>query len=441
MSYLSNITRVNLAVDGTINAVQGDAGFAIDGSNGRVMAQYPKCWVRITRPSVGVPQWWISETELEGFEVHPLFYQRGNVGAPADYAYIGAYEADLLPAIAGHKLHSRAGKQPITGGVIFEVPFDAGTNEPAVGDTVTTVGGDSWLVVGSELSSGAWDGSGVGKLWISKVGDDDPGWSDDEVITNTTQAGETVATQNGADVYVNFDAEEAEDYGNNIGAGWGNQSIWFKSLQIMAMMQDWGNLDAQTELGRGVVDLPSGIGFDGVLTGASNIESNLDGAGTGAGDNGLAGEAADGDVPVAWRWQENLWGNVWEFISGITIVDAEYRVVKPAGLASAIIPVVLGAGEYTASQAAPITADGYISKLLYGPLMKYLFIASEVTGSSSTFIPDYFYAHDAGEENIMLAGGAWAYGGSGGPGCVYAKSDASGSNQSFGGRAEFIPQG
>jgi len=439
MYSLGNLTRVNLAADGTVNAVYGDAGYAADGSNGRVMVRIPKCWVYASRPATNTYRWWISDVELDGFEVHPAFVQRDNVGAAVDYIYVGAYEASLDPLIAGHKLHSRSGKQPMTGGVIFEVPFDAGTNEPDVGDTVTTVGGDDWLVVGYELSAGAWDGSGVGKLWISKVGDDDPGWVNDEVITNTTQAGETVATQDGADAAITFDIDDAEDFANNIGTGWGITNIWTRQLILMLMMQDWCNLDSQTELGRGVVDLASGTGFAGALTGADNVDSNLNAALTGAGDNGLAGEAADGDVPVTWRGIENFWGNVWEFVIGYNAVDAEYRIIKEAGVAAATMAGTLAGGTYDASAAAPITSDGYISNVVWEDLLKYLFIPSAVAGASSTYIPDYLYAHDAGETNILLAGGVWYSGADAGAACLHSSNVASFSYRYVGARLEFIP--
>jgi len=152
-----------------------------------------------------------------------------------------------------HTLHSRAGKQPMTGGVVFEVAFDGGTNEPAVDDEVTTVGGDTWVLRGYELTSGAWDGSGVGKLWISKIGDDDPGWSNDETITNTTQSN-TLAVVDGADSAIAMNIDDAEDWGNNIGTGWGITNIWSWSAVKLLMLMDWGNLDSQTELGRGIVD-------------------------------------------------------------------------------------------------------------------------------------------------------------------------------------------
>ncbi|GAJ19866.1 unnamed protein product, partial [marine sediment metagenome] len=49
---------------------------------------------------------WISSGPHAGFVVHPAFYQRGNTAAPADYIYVGAYEAGDDGA---NKLRSQTG--------------------------------------------------------------------------------------------------------------------------------------------------------------------------------------------------------------------------------------------------------------------------------------------------------------------------------------------
>jgi hypothetical protein len=432
MAYsLDNITRVNLADDGTVNAVQGDGSFANDGSNGKVMVRIPKFYVYATKDG-STYQWWISDVEMDGYEIHPAFVQRGQT--EVDYIYVGAYEADLNPVIAGHELHSRSGKQPMTGEVIYEVDFDAGENEPSAGDEVTTPGGDTWKVVGSEVSGGSWAGNdAAGKLWIRKIGDDDPGWSNDEAITNSTESN-TVGDVDGAPSAIAFDIDDAEDFGNNIGSGWGITNIWTYSAIKMLMMADWGNLDSQTELGRGVVDKASGTGFNGELTGADSIDSNLDSTLTGA------GTGTDGEVPVTWRGIENFWGNAWQFIIGYNAVDAEYRILNKAGLSGATLAGTIGGGDYTASAAVPITSDGYIDDIEWEDILKYLLIPSSVGGSSSTYIHDYFWAHGAGETNILLASAAWNGSSSAGAGYLNSKYVASTSDRGLGARLEYIPQ-
>jgi hypothetical protein len=79
------------------------------------------------------------------------------------------------------------------------------------------------------------------------------------------------------------------------------------------MYIEYGTLDIQTALGKGIVDLASGTGFAGKNTGADSIDSRLgtNGTGTGSGTNG--------QTPVCWRGIENPYGNVWEFMAGINM--------------------------------------------------------------------------------------------------------------------------
>jgi len=208
------------------------------------------------------------------------------------------------------------------------------------------------------------------------------------------------------------------------------------------MALEWGNLDSQAELGEGIVDKASGSGFAGELTGSFNIDDNLDSQLTGAGDDGLAGEAQDGLRPIAWRGLENFWGNAWEFIVGYNALNSpnNYRIIKKAGVASATMAGTLGAGDYDTSVATPITADGYISNIIYEALLSYLFIPSAVAGSDSTYIPDKFWAHDAGAVNILLAGGFWISGLSAGAACLTSCNGASeaDSSRNFGARVEYL---
>jgi len=359
---LSAITRVNLAADGTVNATYGGGSYAEDGTNGRVMARIPKFWVKTASPSSNVYRWWISDIARTGYDVHPVFFQRDNVGAAVDNLYVGAYEADGYDDGGTFKLHSRAGYTPVTGEVSYPDLPNSG----------------------------------------------------------------------------HFDIDEAEDYANNIGTGWGNVNIWSWGAVTLLQMLDWGNLDSQTELGRGIVDKAAGVNFAGEDTAAFNVNDNLDATLTGAGDGGLAGEAQDGLRPVTWRGVENWWGNAWSFVIGYNAVDAEYRIVKKTGLAAATMDGTLGAGDYDASTAAPITSDGYISNIEWESLLSLLLIPSATSGGDSSHVPDYFWGHDAGETNILLAGARWRNGSQGGAAARSAGLVASSSHRYVGGRLEFL---
>jgi hypothetical protein len=229
-----------------------------------------------------------------------------------------------------------------------------------------------------------------------------------------------------------FTIDDAETYANNIGSGYGTMNIWTMSAIRLLFYTEMGSLDSQTALGRGVVDLDAGTDFAGVLCGADSADTNIGTNGTGT------GTGTDGETPIVYRGIENLWGNVWKFCIGYTAVDAEYRITKRDG--TGILAGDLAAGEYEASNVSPITTDGYQSDVETENLLKYLLIGSETAGSSSTYLCDYFYVHDAGETNILLSGGYWGNGSAAGVGSLDSPYGSSCSLRSISARFEFIPQ-
>ena len=429
--------RVNMATTGEINAVSGDDNYVNDGTNGRVMVEIPKFFVRsetIVEGGDTKYRWWISDQEIAGFEVHPAFNQRiGN--PPADSIYVGAYEADFVyDSVGVHaELHSRTGKQPWTGGQIWEVDFDAGTNEPDIGDNVSTPNDASWFIVDYNVTAGDWaTNDAAGKIWVRKPSDDALGWLDNDVITNDSQVNQLATCEftGGAKTALSLDIGDARTYAGNIGTGWGLMNIWTLSAIQLLFMIEYGDMDSQSNVGLGIVNKAGGTGFAGELTGVDSIDTNVgsNGTGTGTGTNGL--------TPIAYRWIENVWGNVWVFIDGYNAVDAEYRIINRDGSGTFADPIA--GGDYEASIAVPITADGYISNIEYEDLLKYFLFALTVVGASSTFIPDYWSAHDAGETNIALAGGDGGGGAYTGLAGLHSTSAVAYSNRTIAGRAEFI---
>ena len=434
----AGMRRVNLSTAGEVNAVYGDDNYVNDGTNGLVMVQIPMFHFKSEMILEGAKtkyRWWVADHAEPGFEVHPAFNQR--VGdPPADYIYLGAYEADFVyDATGGHaELHSRTGKQPWTGGQIVEVDFDAGNNEPAISDDVSTPNDANWFIVDYNVTGGAWaTNDAAGKLWIRKPGDDALGWLDNDVITNNTQANQLATCEftGGAKTALTLDIGDARTYAGNIGTGWGNMNIWTLSAIQMLFMIEYSNMDSQSEVGSGIVDKVSGTGFNGELTGADSIDTNVGANGTGA------GTGTNGLTPIAYRWIENIWGNIWQFADGYNAVDAEYRIINRDG--SGAFADLLAGGNYEASIATPIVADGYISNVEYEDILKYFLLALAVVGSSSTYIPDYWYAHNSGQNNIPLAGGVWYDGANAGLAFLNSSGDVTSSFRDIGGRAEFIP--
>lgn len=107
----SEIKRCNLGDDLNVNAFYGDVGYTEDGSNGEVLVQIPKFYYKVNFYTDGnghkIREWYISNTNLSGYKVHPAFI---NAGVEKDYFYISAYEGYN----DGGTLRSIAGVQPTT---------------------------------------------------------------------------------------------------------------------------------------------------------------------------------------------------------------------------------------------------------------------------------------------------------------------------------------
>ena len=249
--------------------------------------------------------------------------------------------------------------------------------------------------------------------------------SDDGVADPDTK----LLSQTNAVVTVSKTIGDMRKYAENINAGdtrWGIMSIWTLSAIRLLYYIEYADPNSQTTIGRGVVDVGAAVN-----TGADGIDANLATNGTGT------GTGPDGQTPIAYRGIENFWGNTWQFIDGYNAVDAEYRIIKRDGTGT--FQDTLAAGDYEASIAAPITVDGYQSNILYEDnQMKLLMIPNAVDGASTSHLCDYFWAHDTGETNILLFGGAWDSADKAGVAFLASDRVASDADSDVGGRLEFI---
>ena len=224
--------------------------------------------------------------------------------------------------------------------------------------------------------------------------------------------------------------DDAELYASRISPGnAGCESFWGYCADQLLMYIEYGTFDIQTALGKGIVDLSSGEGFAGKLTGADNIDSQLAENGTGT------GSGTDGETPVCWRGIENPYGNVWKFIIGANVnLNGDFRVIRRDGLGT--LAGTLAEGSYESGTGLP-TTSGYISGLLHTDLAGVAFLPSAAAGSDSSYLCDYWYAPTG--DRILLAGGSWYIGRTAGPGSRSAHYAVSSSFRDSGARVEFRP--
>lgn len=223
--------------------------------------------------------------------------------------------------------------------------------------------------------------------------------------------------------------DDAELYAQNAGMS-GITSFWGDCAQTLLMYIEYGTFDIQTALGRGIVDLPGGEGFAGMLTGADNIDSRLAENGTGT------GSGPDGQTPVCWRGIENRYGNVWKFAIGANFSnDRTYRLIKRDGTGT--LAGTLPAGSYESGSGIPIN-DGSISGLIQGDLEGLAFVPSAAAGSTSTYLCDNWW-YPRGANYILRVGGGWNSARTAGPGSRVAATGPAYSDRTIGARLEFRP--
>lgn len=127
--------RCNLADNGTVNAYDGDSGYAENGSNGQVMVEQPKFYYKVVPLKTATvnnqtvlrkARYYISDTAKTGFKLHPAFIMNGQ---ELEKVYVSAYEATTYDVsasayitndaqtvdFANDKIASIAGAKPMSG--------------------------------------------------------------------------------------------------------------------------------------------------------------------------------------------------------------------------------------------------------------------------------------------------------------------------------------
>lgn len=231
-----------------------------------------------------------------------------------------------------------------------------------------------------------------------------------------------------------FTLDDAETYAKNIATGFGVCNPWTYAYLQLLFYIEYGSLDSQAKIGSGVVNLATGTGFAGKLTGADSIDSNIGTNGTGEGNG------TNGQTPICWRGIENLWGNVWEFVAGLNmnLSDGGYKIIKRDGTGTPAGSLSDGSYE-TGSGTVPISEDGYITGLHADEMGAVAFLPSAVTGTSSTYLCDYFF-HPQYNPSIVLSGGYWGLGLQAGISTRNAGTPPTHSGRNIGARIEYIPQ-
>ena len=254
-------------------------------------------------------RYYVSDTKLEGFKVHPAFIQDG-VERP--FIYLSAYEASVFDTSAEEYL--LADEQI--------VDFTAGS--------------------GDKLASIAYA----------------------KPTSGATQLG---ATRNGF-----------RKLAANRGEGWSQAYAATVSATQLLLIIEYGTMNSQTAIGKGIVDKPSGD--EGVNY------AEVTGATTNLGNTSGMVEGTNGLVSVTYRGEENFWGNIWAWVDGLNIYNQSDLYVADHDFVDDS-----SAEPYKDAGITLAKTSGYISAFGYNEEFDWLFFPSETTGSSALPVGDNFY--------------------------------------------------
>ena len=240
-----------------------------------------------------------------------------------------------------------------------------------------------------------------------------------------------------------FTIGDALTFAANKGAGWTITDIYALGLEQGLFYTQYGTRDSQTAVGKGVVDLASGTGFAGLLTGANNIDENVNAFGTGIGDG------TPGTTPVSWSNLQNFTGgNICEFVAGVNVykdngagyVAGEYRLTKPDGTGT--IAGTLPTESYVTGVGTVPLTNGYISTVQRDKLGAITFMpatAGDTASGSDKGYCDYAYAPGY-NPSIMFSGSYWNNSLIAGVGCRLSTYAPSRSDRYTGARLKYTIQ-
>ncbi len=213
----------------------------------------------------------------------------------------------------------------------------------------------------------------------------------------------------------------------NRGAKWSLATVQSVSASQLLFLVEYASFNTQTAIGRGVCDKTD--------DGATNM-SNVTGATTALGNGSGAAVGTNGLVSIAYRGEENFWGNIWKWVDGLNIQASSlhYAWIADKNFADDTTTGYTNVG-FTLAK-----ASGYVSAFGYSRDFDWLFLPSAVAGSDANPVGDYFYQNNTYAGFLVaLLGGSW-YNGSTTGGCCWNLDIASSTrNRLIGARSLHVP--
>lgn len=214
------------------------------------------------------------------------------------------------------------------------------------------------------------------------------------------------------------------------GLGWSQETVQAATATELLFLIEYASFDMQSKIGAGVTTKTD--------DGATSM-TEITGATTTLGNKSGQVINTNGYSVVAYRGEENPFGNIWKWIDGINVYNKNEGSVY---IADHGFKDDTNAAPYSDAGITICGSNGYVSAFAYNEDFDWLFIASEVLGNSSLPVGDYFWQNKAyNGYTVAGLGGGWGRG-SGAGGFGWSVGAASGHRgRTVGGRLLYVPDG
>ena len=465
------IYRCNVADDGTVNAVYGDASFAYDGSNGQVMTRFGKYWYR--EEFDGDYRYrWASPIPIEGFEVSMGFYKDDtSPRRELDEFFIGTFtgcvfdvtaDAYEVNTIAITNAATESGNLTITldGHYAFTVAVDVGDDTPTkVADKIRAAGnktdsfGVEWVVSGADenviytadtpgLKNTVTmpEANGVTRT-ITKTTTGKGGYTTHDAagVDFTATSGDKLSSVAGvlsaSGMNNSLHIVNSRVLAKNRGDGWqlvdGEQ---LAAIQTLFMFR-YGTRHSQS-IYRGVCDEATGTRNHSHFTGFS-AGSWVAAGGEDAGNAGWENTSkASGSREFSALAVENFYGNLWWWVDGINIRGSpnwgEVWVCNHTFESNKFSTPYINYGTVVNTNAA----WQYIKSMLPGQLM----IPDAHQTNAAHYYCDGIYTRATSDvtARVVPFGGRWSSADLVGASCLPLDNDSTSANRAIGARIAFV---
>lgn len=250
--------RCNVADDGTINAFYGDNSYRDDGSNGQVMVYQPK-----------------------------FYYQRIFINEEhTSYGTIIRKESIILSPTArsGFKLH----------------PLFINDNNEELDYVLLS----------------AYEGNVFDTSNNSYITDNGAVNVSEDKLSSIAN----VKPLSGTGKSINL--SNLKTLATNRGQGWQITNMQFESALQMLLSVEYGTMNGQMALGKGVVNISGSISNGSAITGSTSGLGNTSGSASSTifDNNGTRTEKTEAEAcAISYRGMENPWGNLWRIIGNCSI--------------------------------------------------------------------------------------------------------------------------